>query len=77
MLSSHEQIWILFVRVGLVPEAPVCKRCSRPLNVEKSMAKLHFSVMCWKCKKATDLMAETPLFEVKQYRKFLAVLQGR
>ena len=32
--------------------------------------------MCWKCKKATDLMAETPLFEVKQYRKFLAVLQG-
>ena len=43
--GSNEQIWILFVRVGLVPEAPVCKDCSGPLNVEKTKAKLHFSVM--------------------------------
>ena len=40
------------------------------------MSKLHFALFCSRCRDTTNVMQDTPLFEVKFIRKFLAALQG-
>ena len=74
--GSNQQIWQLFVRVGLIPALPVCHNCHRFLTMESSRKKLHSSLFCSRCRVATNVLANTPLFEVKRIRKFLATLQG-
>ena len=74
--GSNEELWQLFVRVGLLPSTPLCKHCQQPLATEAARKKLHFSLMCWRCRQATNIIATTPLFQVSNFRKFLAALEG-
>ena len=74
--GTNEEIWFLLVRVGLIPALPQCKNCHRVLKTDDARKNLHFSLMCRKCEEATNVIKETPLFQVKFIRKFLEALQG-
>ena len=74
--GSNEELWQLFVRVGLFPAVPHCKHCGNALDTEAVLKRLHFSLMCWRCRQATNIMKDTPLFHVSNVRKFLAALEG-
>ena len=74
--GSNEELWQLFVRVGLFSAVPLCKHCQQPLDIEAARKRLHFSLMCWRCRQATNIITNTPLFQVSNIRKFLAALEG-
>ena len=74
--GKNEVVWQLLVRVGLIPEKPVCQHCHRDLPFETAKKHLHFSLMCSRYRVATNILGNTPLFEVRFIRKFLAALQG-
>ena len=74
--GTDPELWRTLVRVGLIPETPRCKTCHRELPFERAMSKLHFSLFCSRCRDTTNVLQDTPLFEVKFIRKFLAALQG-
>ena len=75
-LPCQQGVLRLIVRIGLIPEKPVCKACHKPLPMETARKNLHLSLMRSKCRVATNTLANTPLFEMKYARKFLAALQG-
>ena len=74
--GTNRDIWNLLVRTGIIPAIPTCEVCHRPLNTERAKDALHFSLMCWSCRKATNVLKDTLLFNVKALRKFLYALEG-
>ena len=74
--GSNRDIWNLLVRSGVVPATPTCAVCHRHLDAERSKDKLHFSLMCWSCRKATNVLGDTLLHNVRAFRKFLYALEG-
>ena len=74
--GSNEEIWQLFVRVGLIPEDPKCPRCQKELPTDKARRELHFSLWCHHCCLNVNVLANTPMWDARHIRKFLATLQG-
>ena len=74
--GTNEEIWHLFVRVGLIEAGPLCPECQRALPTNKARRDLHFSLWCHNCGLSVNVLANTPLWDVGQIRKFLATLKG-
>ena len=74
--GTNEEIWHLFVRVGLIPEVPRCTVCHKALPTYKARRDLHFSLYCHTCQLTVNVMANTYLDGVRPIRKFLATLEG-
>ena len=74
--GTNRDIWNLLARTGIIPETPTCDVCHRPLNAEHAKDTLHFSIMCWSCRKATSVIKDTLLFNVRALRKFMYALEG-
>ena len=74
--GENEDIWDLFVRIGIIPAQPVCPECHRPLPFERQRSILQFSLQCSKCKVRVNLKDRTPLISVRNIRKFFSSLEG-
>lgn len=74
--GTNRDVWNLLVRTGIIPENPVCGLCHRSLPTSCAQDSLHFSLMCWSCRKATNVIKDTLLSEVRNIRKFLYALEG-
>ena len=74
--GTNEQIWWLFVRVGLIPEVPRCPICHKALPTYKARRDLHFSLYCHTCEAPVNVLANTDLGGIRPIRKFLATLEG-
>ena len=74
--GTNEEIWHLFVRVGLIPEVPRCTVCHKALPTYKARRDLHFSLYCHTCQLTVNVLANTYLDGVRPIRKFLATLEG-
>ena len=74
--GTNRDVWNLLARTGVIPTNPTCDACHRPLNTERAKDALHFSLMCWSCRKATSVVRNTLLFNIRAHRKFLYALEG-
>ena len=74
--GTNEEIWDIFVRVGLIPAQPTCPKGHGPLRFAKEREMLHFSLLCSRCRKRYNVKAGTHLQSVNDIRLFLATLQG-
>ena len=74
--GSNEEIWQLFVRVGLIPDEPKCPKCQKELPTDRARRELHFSLWCHACCLNVNVLANTPMWDVRPIRKFLATLKG-
>ena len=74
--GTNSDIWDVLVLAGFIPKKPVCKYCARPVKFDKEKEKLHFSLICSKCRKRTNVFRKTDLFQVKNIREFFGALEG-